>query len=84
MMLSCRDVTKLISESMDRTLPFGKRLGVRIHLTLCRFCARYERQLLSIRAAARRLAAAAEDPAEWVPNFLSVEVRERIRRSFGE
>ena len=51
MMLSCRDVTRRISESMDRTLPVGERIGVRLHLLICRFCARYERQLLLIRGA---------------------------------
>ena len=53
MMLSCKDVTQLISESMDRSLPLGKRIGVRIHLLMCLFCARYERQLLLIRETTR-------------------------------
>lgn len=81
MMLSCRDITRLISESMDRTLPVGKRLGVRLHLILCRFCARYERQLLLIRDTVRRIAG---EEAEPVPDVLSAEARERIRSSFGK
>ena len=61
-MLSCKDVTRLISESMDHSLPFGKRVGVRLHLLICRFCARYERQLLLIRETMRRLVATEEKP----------------------
>ena len=60
MMLSCKDVTRLISESMDRSLPLGKRVGVRLHLLICKFCVRYERQLLLIRETVRRLVATEE------------------------
>src|SRR4030067_30317 len=62
MMLSCKAVTQLISESMDRSLPLGKRIGVRIHLLMCLFCARYERQLLLIRETVRRLVAVEGTP----------------------
>jgi len=75
-MLSCKDVTKLLSESMDRSLPLGKRVGVRFHLLICRFCARYDRQLLLIRETVRRLATTEDIPGET----LSAEARERIRK----
>ena len=80
-MLSCKDVTQLISESMDTSLPVGKRIGVRIHLLMCRFCARYERQLLLIRETLRRLVATEEEPGGPSRESLSVEARERIKRS---
>ena len=82
-MLSCKDVTKLVSESMDRSLPLGKRVGVRFHLLICRFCERYRRQLLLIRETARNLAHAGEMPGEPFPETLSPEARERIRKSLG-
>jgi hypothetical protein len=81
MMLSCKDVTQLISESMDRSLPLGKRIGVRIHLLMCRLCARYERQLLLIRETVRRLTAAEETPEGLFFGPLSEDARERIRQS---
>ncbi len=80
-MLSCRDITQLISESMDTSLPIGKRIGVRVHLLMCKFCARYERQLLLFRETLRLLVAEGgkdEGPAE---ETLSVEARERIKKS---
>jgi len=80
-MLSCKDVTKLVSESMDRSLPFGKRIGVRLHLLICKFCARYERQLLLVRETVRRLAATVEAPGEPSGETLSEEAKERIRKS---
>jgi hypothetical protein len=76
-MLSCKDVTQLISESMDHSLPIGKRIGVRLHLLMCKFCSRYERQLLLIRETVRRIVATEEKPGET----LSEEAKERIRKS---
>ena len=80
-MLTCKDVTRLVSESMDRSLPLGKRIGVRLHLLICRFCARYERQLLLIRDTVRHLAATVETPGESFGETLSEDARERIRES---
>ena len=44
-MMSCEESTKLISESIDRKLPLMKRLGLKIHIMMCRFCGRYAVQL---------------------------------------
>jgi hypothetical protein len=80
-MLSCKDVTRLLSEAMDHSLPLGKRIGVRLHILMCKFCARYERQLLLIRETVRHLAATVEMPLEMPGETLSQEARERIRKS---
>lgn len=80
-MLSCKDVTQLLSESMDRSLPLGKRIGVRLHLLICTFCARYERQLLQIRETVRRLVATEETAGGTFREPFSEEAKERIRRS---
>jgi hypothetical protein len=80
-MLSCKDVTQLISESMDRSLPLRKRIGVRVHLLICKFCARYERQLLIIRDTVRRLVATEETAGGPLGETLSEEAKERIRKS---
>ncbi len=81
MMLSCRDVTQLISRSMDTSLPVGKRIGVRIHLLICRFCARYEKQLLLIRETVRRVVAEEELPGAPSAEALSEDARGRIRQA---
>jgi len=78
-MLSCKDVTRLLSESMDHSLPLGKRVGVRLHLLICRFCSRYERQLLLIREIIRRLAVPEDPSGPSTGELLSEEARERIR-----
>ena len=80
-MLSCKDVTQLLSEAMDRSLPLGKRIGVRLHLLICKFCVRYERQLLQIRETVRRLVETEETAGGTLWEPLSEEARARIRKS---
>jgi hypothetical protein len=82
-MLSCKDVTRLLSEAMDRSLPLGKRIGVRFHLLVCKYCARYERQLALIRETVRRLVGAEETAGGTLWEPLSEEAKERIRKSLA-
>jgi hypothetical protein len=78
-MLRCREISKLVSESMERKLPFGVRMQVWMHLMLCRFCAGFARQVRFLRRAAR------ENPERLVGDpaspeaALSPAARERIR-----
>jgi hypothetical protein len=83
-MLNCKDVTRLISESMDRSLPLGKRIAVRFHLLICKFCVRYEKQLLQIREMTRRLVATEGIPGDLYGGTLSEEARERIGKTLRQ
>lgn len=83
-MLSCKDTTQLISQSMDASLPVGKRIAVRIHLLVCIFCSRYKRQLHLIRATLRLLSAADDHPEGLASEKLSAEARDRIKKSLGK
>lgn len=44
-MLTCRHVMHLSSDYLDGTLPWHRRLGIRLHLFICDACRRYLRQL---------------------------------------
>jgi len=46
---NCKEISRLVSESMDRNLTFSQRVGVRFHLLMCRYCARFACQLTQIR-----------------------------------
>ena len=50
----CKDVSRLISQAQDVRLPFLARLRVRLHLSLCAMCSRFEAQLKFLREAAQR------------------------------
>ena len=42
------------SEALDHPLSFRQRIGLRIHLFLCKWCNRYGRQLRFLRSAAHQ------------------------------
>jgi len=44
-MLSCREVTELLSQAQERPLGFFEHAGVRLHLLICRGCTNFRRQL---------------------------------------
>jgi len=80
-MASCKEVSRLISEGLDRPLPFGQRLAVRLHLAICKLCSRYQRQLRFLQQATQQLP---EHGEESSPHALSIEARRRIRRRLDE
>ena len=47
-MLSCKEATRLVSEGLDRELPFWRRMGLRLHVVMCRGCSRYTRQITAL------------------------------------
>ena len=47
-MLSCREATRLASERLDREMPFWRRMGLRLHVLMCRACSRYTRQVTAL------------------------------------
>ena len=76
-MFNCRHIARLVSESMDRKLPPGRRLGVRFHLLMCRHCARYKKQLQLMRRLIRGQASA---DAEYFSTAMDEQAKERLRR----
>lgn len=44
-MFKCQDVSRLISESLDRKMTLQERMGIRMHLMMCHLCRRHKRQL---------------------------------------
>lgn len=80
-MVSCKEVSRLVSEGLDRPLPFRERLVLRLHLALCRLCSRYQRQLCFLQEALR------ESPAHYGEHSqpaLSGEARQRIKGRLDE
>jgi len=78
-MFNCKKVTQLLSESLDRNLSLYQRMGMRIHLIMCKFCSRYKEQLLFLRKTARLYSESSEDSNLSIQ--LSPEVGKRIKES---
>lgn len=51
---SCREMTRLLSDAMDRPLPWKTRVKMRVHFLICKWCERYKNQLRFLREAVRR------------------------------
>jgi hypothetical protein len=77
LLCSCRDAARLQSEALDQELSFSKRLGLSLHLLICKWCRRYGKQIRFLRNVAQDHP---ENLSEAVPQRLSPEARKRIQQ----
>ena len=75
--LSCREAARLQSEALDTKLCFSKRLGLRLHLLICKWCRRYGKQIRFLHEAAGEHS---DNLAQAGPQELSAQARERIKQ----
>jgi len=78
-MFSCKKITGMISESMDRKLPLSRRMGIRFHLMMCALCRRYRQQLLFIRTLLR----SDKEAEDLSGQALSDDARKRIEEKLA-
>ena len=74
-MSRCKDITKLISDSMEQKLSLWRRIDLRTHLILCSFCRRFQANVLALRKLAMREMASGDGSEE--PK-LSMDAKVRI------
>ncbi|HEY7787774.1 MAG TPA: zf-HC2 domain-containing protein [Casimicrobiaceae bacterium] len=53
-LVSCKEVSRLLSQGEDRRLALMERVKMRLHLRVCVACMRFARQLAFMREALRR------------------------------
>ena len=56
MMLSCKQVSRIVSQGLDRDLGFTERVRLRVHLAICDGCTNFSRQMAFLRKAMTKLA----------------------------
>ncbi len=61
MMPSCKEVTRLVSEGLDRELRFGERVALRVHFMMCKGCRNFEDQMARLRRAMQDLSRAEDE-----------------------
>jgi hypothetical protein len=61
--LSCKEVTRLVSQGLDRELTFGERTSLRVHFVICKGCRNVNRQLAFLRRAMQKLSENSQAPA---------------------
>lgn len=53
-MLTCKEVTHLLSEGQDRKLTVGERVRLAMHLMICEGCSNFRKHMDFLRTACRR------------------------------
>jgi hypothetical protein len=53
--LTCREVSRMVSQGMDRDLGFAERVRLRVHLAICDGCTNFNKQMAILRQAVRDL-----------------------------
>ena len=75
-MMTCKEVSTLVSMADVESAPLARRMGVWMHLAMCRHCRAFRRQMALIGRATRLVAAAFE-------RELSASFEGRILRHLG-
>ena len=83
-MRSCKEVTCMISDSLDRQLPRRQRIALKMHMFMCKFCSRARQQMLFITKAIHHHLLEIENFESASDIFLSQEASERIKRHLIE
>ncbi len=73
-MLSCKEITELVTDYLEGRLGLGQRLSFFLHVSMCRHCRAYIAQMKATTRALGHL------PPEPVP----AEVADRLRAAFGD
>ena len=77
----CREMVRILSQSMDHPLSLTMRIKKRLHFLICCWCQRYEEQLHYMRDTARQFS----EHADEVPGPpLSEQARERMKGKLAE
>lgn len=79
-MLRCRDVTELVGTDALARASLRERLGVQVHLLMCRHCRAYVRSVRQIADVARRIAAATPETTSARDEALLAAVRRESDR----
>ena len=78
-MLNCKQATAPVSQSLERKLSLGQRLGLKLHLFICHWCRNYARQLRFLHHIAPAIKAHIEGQQE---EALPEQAKTRIRAEF--
>jgi hypothetical protein len=74
----CREVVRILSQSMDSKLSLTMRIKLRLHYLICAWCQRYEKQLHALRNFVSSLPDHVEDSAV---DTLSPTAKERLKEA---
>jgi len=78
---SCKEASRLISDSLERPLSFAENLQLTVHLGLCHACTQTQRQFKTLKNIFNHYAKLARQLPPDGKNHLSAEASARIKAS---
>jgi hypothetical protein len=73
-MLTCKQASQLISQSLDHPLSLSNRIKLRLHLLICDACSRFRKQLEQLSTALQRLRQVTEND-----NTITLSTKAKVR-----
>lgn len=80
-MPTCQEMTRLLSDALDRSLPLHVRMRMQVHLVICTLCQRYQSQVRLIRQMLRTRGERLEEVRIPQEPCLSPEAKQRLQRA---
>jgi hypothetical protein len=77
----CREVVRILSQSMDSKQSLTMRIKLRLHYLICAWCRRYEKQLHKLRTFASSVPDHVDD---FSSDTLSPTAKERMKEALRE
>ena len=77
----CREMVRILSDSMDRPMPLSMRIKKRLHYLICCWCQRYEQQLYYLRETASAFPEHADNSSDA---RLSPSAKTRIKNKISD
>ncbi len=82
-MLSCKDASQIISQSLDRQLTMRERFALNLHLLICKYCKQFSQQLHAIRTALKLASSAIEnDDTIKMPSETKKRLMQSVESSY--
>lgn len=76
-MLNCKDITKLISDSLEGNISVRQRMELWLHITMCDMCRRFRSNIFELRKRVRG-SKGFLDQADIAPNPLPPATKARL------
>jgi len=76
-MLSCKQASQLISQSLDRPLMLRERFALKLHLFFCDFCKRFSQQVQTLRNAIKAM-------VHTIENNIAIEMPSAAKKRISD
>ena len=77
-MLTCKETSFKVAESLDQKLPLSERFMMRTHLLMCKSCQLFSKQMQLLNSASQQHSVLTENSIEQIQEKLSEEAHQRI------